>query len=232
MRPQRDVCCAGASMICPCGVDTLLGKDGLCKSCRLIASTRRRMLYRWTPGMDESLKHAYRSTRRKHHLSQALTELQQHFRFPRYIIANRAVALGLKRYEIRRWTAEELVVVQDKAGSLSTKQIGKLVNRSSQAIRSKIAQMGSSAAIADGFSRKNLCELFGVRFAVVDRWIGRDWLQINRDDRIEHSSVVRFLWEHMDEYRFSSCEEWWLKMMLQETLRNRRRTGTTHRNGK
>jgi hypothetical protein len=27
-------------------------------------------------------------------------------------------------------------------------------------------------------------------------------------------SLQSFVWEHMEEYRFAACDEWWLKTML------------------
>ena len=58
------------------------------------------------------------------------------------------------------------------------------------------------------------------------RWVGRGWLTLSEDGRVTEDSVELFVWEHMAEYRFAACEEWWLKQTL---LSGRERAMLTRR---
>lgn len=104
--------------------------------------------------------------------------------------------------------------MRDAAGTMPALKMAKILGRSVLAVRNKLNTLGIESRMSEGFSINELCHLFGTRYAKINHWIGRGWLTVNSDDRVSHYSVQQFVWEHMDEYRFAACEEWWLKTML------------------
>jgi hypothetical protein len=202
-------------MICTCGNETIQAKDGLCKRCRLLAAVRRRQKYHWTPELDAMLRRAYRA-RNKRLLGIEIAEMMRRTRWPRHILQNRAQALGLRLYTSAHWTDEDVLWLRELAGSMTARKIARLIGHTESGVCNKIWQLGLSRADAEGFSINELCRLFGVHHAKVEGWIARGWLTVGEDgfDRVTYASVERFVWEHMDEYRFAACEEWWLKTML------------------
>jgi hypothetical protein len=200
-------------MICRSCPKETTAKDGFCKGCRLVASSRERQKYFWSPEMDAKLRHAYEA-RNKRLLGIEISALMHHTGWPRYIFQNRAQLLGLHVYSSTRWEQWEIDSMRDAAGTIPAYKIAKILHRSELAVRNKLYTLGLESALREGFSINQLCQLFGTRHAKIDRWIGRGWLTVNDDDRISHYSVTKFVWEHMDEYRFAACEEWWLKQML------------------
>ncbi len=202
-------------MICAhCPAETAQAKDGLCKTCRLRAATRRQQKYPWTPAMDAELTRIYRSVKGKKALSAQLLAFRSRYRLPAYIVVNRAVALDLRSITMRLWTQEELGYLREQAGTVSIYRIAKELHRTPLAIKHQLFRMQLSGAVCDGYSRRELQKLFGVRQEVLANWIRRGWLRVDREDRIPNESIERFVWEHMQDYRFASCEEWWLKQML------------------
>ena len=209
----------GQLMICSnteCGAECPQAKDSLCKLCRLKAATDARRKYAWTPAMDAELARAFQLKRQREH-SAALTQIAQRYRLPRYIVHNRAQALGRKLREQRPWTAEEIAFLEDNAGSMALRRISQHLHRSQASVSHKLIRMGTSSMITEGYSLNSLAELFGVRWEKVNTWVSRGLLAIC-DGRVPHESIAHFVWEHMEEYRFASCEEWWLKTMLKPTL--------------
>jgi hypothetical protein len=116
-------------MICAtCPSETIQAKDGLCKGCRLRAFTRRRQKYVWTPAHDAALRRAYRS-KNKVGLNQALTEMVRRTSWPRYILLNRAQALGLRMWTCERWEPAELEALRELAGTIPSYKIAKRMGR-------------------------------------------------------------------------------------------------------
>ncbi len=193
------------------------GKDGLCLTCRICMLAARFKKYHWTPEMDEQLKRIYRSSRTKTDLSRNLAEFVKRHGFPRHIVSNRAVTLDLRMWRVRLWTEEELDYLRGMAGDVSLTKMAKFLGRSESSLKCKMSELQITAERCDGFSIKQLCELMGTRHDKVSKWIGRGWLVMD-DHLVTEASVRRFLWDHMDAYRFASCEEWWLKLMLNPDL--------------
>jgi hypothetical protein len=205
-------------MICAtCPSETIQAKDGLCKGCRLRAFTRRRQKYVWTPAHDAALRRAYRS-KNKVGLNQALTEIVRRTSWPRYILQNRAQALGLRMWTCERWEPAELEALRELAGTIPSYKIAKRMGRSQHSVCNKIFQLGLESRVVEGFSVNELCPLFGVHHLKVEIWMGRGWLLLDDDDRVTYASVARFVWDHMEEYRFAACDEWWLKTMLKPQI--------------
>jgi hypothetical protein len=211
-----------APMVCSdCGEDAIRAKDGLCRSCRVRIWGKKATKYPWTPEMDALLTRAYRGAKSKTDLTKAKDDLVRRFRMPRHILQNRACLLGLRTREQRPWTDAEIAYVREHSGEFSLGKLAKMLGRSEYAVKNKLFTLGLGVKVTEGFAQRELADLFGVHHGKVNRWIGRGWLQL-RGERVTYESVQAFVWDHMDEYRFASCEEWWLKTMLKPTLGQKR----------
>ncbi len=212
---------------CACGNPVAPGKDGRCLPCRGRHGASFRRKYVWTPAMDEELRRAYGMKGPIREASKAITVLCARYRIPRHVAKCRATRMGLKLYTLDAWTKEEMDYVAEYAGTKSLNEMAKHLGRSTAAISHRIYRMGYSRAITDGYSVAELKELFGTTPRTLDKWIGRGWLKVNDLGRIPHAVVADFVWKHMEEYRFASCEEWWLKTMLKDHARGLRLTTKT-----
>ena len=202
-------------MICAsCPTETSHAKDGLCRSCRLRAANRRQQKYVWTEAMDAELTQLYRSAKGKKVLSAKLKTFRVRHGLPAYIVVNRTVALDLRAIKMRIWTPADLGYLHEHAGNVSVYRMAKELHRTPLSVKHQLFRMQVSGAVRDGYSRRELRELFGVRQEVIASWIRRGWLAVDAEDRISDEAIERFVWEHMQDYRFASCEEWWLKQML------------------
>jgi hypothetical protein len=201
-------------MTCPCGVETIQAKDGLCRECRCSRLAMSKRKYVWTPEMDAQLVRAYRVASNKTDLTRRLRELMRSFQFPRHILQNRAGALGLHSRPQILWTDDEIEMLREWSGTLSLTQMARKLRRTESAVKNKLFTLDLGCAVLEGFSQNELAHLFGVHHNKVGRWVARGWLFVNDQNLIPHASVEAFIWKHMDEYRFAACEEWWLKTML------------------
>ena len=200
-------------MICRTCPRETPAKDGYCRGCRLKAYTRTRQKYFWTAELDAKLRRAYQA-KNKRLAGVEIAELVRRTGWPRFIFQNRATVLGLRLYTAERWEPAEIEAIRELAGSVPAYKIAKEIGRSKSAVRNKLFTIDMESRVTEGFSVNELSKLLGTRHAKIERWIGRGWLSLSADDRVTHPSVARFVWEHMDEYRFAACEEWWLKTML------------------
>jgi hypothetical protein len=201
-------------MICSdCKSDTFQAKDGLCRTCRMRRNGMALCKYPWTPQMDAQLAQAYRRARGKPDLTRRLKELMRQFGYPRHILQNRAQNLGLKSWPSARWSEQEIETLREYGGTLQLPELARKLRRTEYSVKQKLFAMGLGCAVLDGFSMNELAELFGVHHNKVSGWLAKGWLRLH-SGRITHESVERFVWNQMDQYRFASCEEWWLKTML------------------
>lgn len=201
-------------MICSdCPAETMQAKDGLCKGCRLRAATKRRQKYHWTPELDARLRRCYQA-KNKTALGIEIAEFVRRTGFKRHIVQNRAQKLGLRLWTCERWEPEDIAALREMAGEMRPYKIAQLMGRSEFSVCNKLWMLGLARHMPDGFSRNELSQLMGVHHIKIERWIQRRWLSLNDEDRIPYATVARFLWDHMEEYRFAACEEWWLKTML------------------
>ncbi len=213
-------------MICSmCTQDSQQARDGLCHRCRLRAAAARAKRYHWTPEMDAQLRRLYRTARNKAALTAGITATATRHRWPRYVVINRAQSLELRIREQRLWTAEEVETLQELAGELPVRRIAARLRRTQAAITNKLFTLGCSRKIVEGYSQNELAQLMGVHHNKVGQWVARGFLTLSDVDRVTHTSVVRFLRRHMDEYHFRSCEEWWLRTMLRPAPRVKPRYG-------
>ena len=200
-------------MICSaCSLESHKSKDGLCPTCRL-RKHRVTPTYAWTAEMDAELTRQYRTAHNKTALSAAISALAARHRMPRYIIQNRAQRLNLRTRVQRLWTSAEIGILNQYAGTTTMEHLAKRLGRSASSVKQKLFALKITGRYDEGYSQNELAQLLGVHRDRVGRWLRRGWLDLD-DTRITQVSVERFVWEHMDEYRFAGCEEMWLKSML------------------
>ncbi|QNI34498.1 hypothetical protein H7849_11745 [Alloacidobacterium dinghuense] len=203
-------------MLCAkCAGETVQAKDGLCRGCRL--RTYQVIRYPWTSQMDDQLRQAYRIARNKTQLSRELTRLSNTFSYPRHVLNQRAQKMRLILLMPRKWSDEEIEQARGLAGEMPLRKMAKVMRRSPYAIKCKLHTLGIGVQVLDGYSTRLLGELLGVHHNRISTWIARGWLVV-REGRITEASVQRFLWDHMDEYRFRLADEAWLKGMLNPSI--------------
>lgn len=194
------------------------GKDGLCKSCRVRRMGVARLKYGFTPELDLQLTMAYRTHRNRKEQANAIKEMVRRTRYPKWAFMNRAVHLGLRAKVSNFWKPEEVRYLEEFAGEVSVRTMSDKLGRPSSAIQAKIIAMGMSSAVTSGFSVHQLTKLFGVHGRRINEWIGKGFLTYDEQEKhVAYAEVERFCWVHMSEYRFASCQEWWLKTMLKPT---------------
>ena len=187
-------------------------KGGRCKRCVCRALTPEPK-YHWTDELLAGLRRAYKAAR-KAECTRQIDQLVKRTGWPRYVFNNKAHLLGLRVSRSRGWTAWELEVLRERGGELSCTKLGWLLNRTAISIKQKLALMQLSSRVTKGYSRNELAQQMGVHHARIDAWLRKGWLRVDDQDRIPDTVIRRFLFQHMDEYRFGPCDEPWLKTML------------------
>lgn len=186
--------------------------SSLCPSCRMKA-IRKPVKYPWTSDMDDQLRQAYRRSENRIVLSKELRRLASTLRRPKYILANRAQALGLSLLPWKPWSENELLILRALAGQKSVKAIAKEMTRSYHSVKHQLFRLDLSSQVSEGYSIRQLQQLLGVPHTRLQMWLSTKALRM-KEDRITEESVRKFLFSHMDAYSFRRCDEPWLKGML------------------
>jgi hypothetical protein len=162
-------------------------------------------------------------------LTRNLNLFQRASGFTRVVILARAGMLRLSACNRHPWTGAEIEVLTEKLGQVSKSEIARHLGRSYYSVKARIASMGLSSRISDGYSQHDLQQLFGVGADRVRRWITRGWLQLDKG-RVTERSLERFLRQHSEEYQLSRVDEAWFKGMLFPSFGRSR--GTTQDSGR
>ena len=204
--PNNKVSCSRCGRLAGCP------KDALCHRCRITSRPNPHTRFVWTPGLDQTLTHAYRNARSRSELSKNLDYLQRQTGFTRVVILSRAAALGLNSKQ-KRWTREEVEQVAELAGTLSKAAIARKLNRSYCSIKAELSKLQLSARVTEGYSQVDLMCLLSVSARTLRKWMGLGWLKV-QGNRITEGSVARFLREHPEEYSLNRVDEAWFKGLL------------------
>jgi hypothetical protein len=196
-----------------CPKQMKVSKRGLCGACHLAVLRREKQLYVWTPEMDEEFRRIYGTAKSKAALGDSIRQFGERHKLPRYAMQNRATALRIRYSPHREWAAEEIARLREWSGSVPTAEMGRRLKRSHSAVINRLFLLCLEGRVTEGYTQRELGGMFGVNQHTVGRWVRKGWLEV-KHERITAESVEVFVWEHMDAYRFASCEEWWLKMML------------------
>jgi sarcosine oxidase delta subunit len=158
----------------------------------------------WTDELDEILRRGFQegwSGKRR-----ATNEiLKRHPEWPRHIVWRRAIKLGLRNgnstsratVRPRRWLATEDRMLLDHAGYDVASTIATLLDRTRNAVRSRLSRLGASSKVSDGYTRTGLASFLHVSPRVVQRWIKLGWLNV-RNPRISQASLDSFIDGHAD----------------------------------
>lgn len=219
---ESDARAGGATLICKDCPDAATWKNGLCPRCHAARALTRRTKYKFTPEIDEQLRQAYRMRRSRPDFTRMLRDLGVLTGYPKHAFFNRAVALKINRFygktDRHLWTQKDIEFLVENAGRLSLRSLSIKLKTTQNAVSHKIYRLGMCRAMREGYTRKQLADLFGVRFEKVQEWTRLGWLRLTSDWRISDEEVEKFVLRRMDEYQFSRCDEIWLKEMLQGAI--------------
>ena len=205
--------------------DPAEGKDGLCRSCRGFLSARlnftkrHRTIYAWDGNKDERLRGCYRYSERTE-LSRALTQLAGELHYPKGALRRRAEQLGLTMWTHVRWTQAEIVLLEEYAGGKTVGWITRKlktktgIGRSYNAVKCKAEEIGRSLRLREGYTQRDLIELFGTTHFTVSKWFGHGWIVADRSGRTSEKQIKDFLQRHPHEWHFKRVDETWIKGIL------------------
>jgi hypothetical protein len=205
--------------------DPAEGRDGLCRSCRGFQSAkvnfarRQGPTYPWDAEKDARLRRCYNYSGRRD-LSRALTRLASELRYPRTVLRRRAEQLGVTMWRHVRWTPAEITILEEYAGSKTVGWISRQLKkrtgrgRSYNSVKCKAEEIGRSLRLSDGYSKRDLAELFRTTEFTVAKWFAKAWLATDRNGRVSEETVRRFIKQHPNEWHFKRVDEAWVKGLL------------------
>ncbi len=204
--PNHPVVCIG------CGGLNGSAKDQRCHACRIRMRPNPNKRFSWTPELDQELQLAYREARSRAELSANLDRFQKRSGFTRVVVLARATQLGMSSKR-RRWSPEEIEILNETAGALSKAAIARKLKRSYWSVKAECSRLQLSSRLSEGYSRKDVECLLGVGQRSIRKWIALGWLRV-QEGRVTEPSILRFLHEHPEEYRLSRVDEAWFKGLI------------------
>jgi len=171
----------------------------------------------WNPKLDEILKAGAaggpsklrRAIERILRLNPQLTERE---------ILKRTAELKLTNW-YRPWTSEEKDYVLEYARELSVVDIARNLRRTPPAVYQMLWRNGESARVQDGYTQRDLAQIFHVSPKKVQQWVSLGWLT-PYGRRIKDRGLNRFLKEHRDEIDAARIDKefrlWFLDFGLQD----------------
>jgi DNA-binding transcriptional regulator YiaG len=204
--PSSPVACVSCGQLRGCPA------DALCHSCRVKPHTAPNKRFYWTAALDGDLKLVYAAPTRKA-LSAGITYFQRRTGFTRIVIRTRAAFLGLTNDVRRPWSPGEVENLREMLGTCSRSQLARTLGRSDASVQRKIAQLGLSARIAEGYSKTQLAEVLGASPTTVSRWIASRKLECV-GGRVPEDSVSLFLRKHPGLYSLKRVDEAWFKGLI------------------
>lgn len=119
-----------------------------------------------------------------------------------------------------RWTPAEILLLEEYAGSKTvgwiTRQLKTKtgIGRSYNAVKCKAEEIGRSLRLREGYTQRDLIELFGTTHFTVNKWFGHGWIVAGRSGRISEKQIKDFLQRHPHEWHFKRVDETWIKAIL------------------
>lgn len=155
----------------------------------------------WSSELDRQLRALYQEAHTRRELTERLNAFQRQCGFTRVVVLARATQLGLSSIS-RRWTAAEIELLGELAGTLSKSAIARKLGRSYWSVKAQCSRLCIQSRLTSGYSRVDVQYLLGVGGRSINKWIKLGWLRV-QNDRITEASMVKFLREHPEEYRLS-----------------------------
>ncbi len=143
--------------------------------------------------------------------SEVITELQNEFEVPRYIITRYAKKFGLTKKSIKYWTDEETEKLHELWGYKTIPQIAKILGRTENAITVKYKRLGLEAPSKAGetMTANEAAALLKIDIhTITDRWIAKHGLKAKKKAirgkkeiwMIKHSDLITFLKENQNRW--------------------------------
>lgn len=206
----------------PCSVCGIrkAGSDGLCGTCRVcrMAKARRRRPEP-SPELLASLRDAYTGNTRT--VSANLKRLSRNCGWPVSSLKREAYKMGWRSQAERRpWTDQDEEYLRQYAGSASAQTVARRLKRSVSSVANHARRLELSMRIADGYSIRTLCEVFGTYHGRVDGWVRRGLL-----GKAQHggpggmiwfpaASVIRFIRKCPNEYDLARVDKVWFTSLV------------------
>ena len=173
-----------------------------------------RRMYFFTPAIERRMREAW--SLRKRERTAAIDAIVADTAISRPAVKQHAIRLGLCTERRTIWTAEEDRRLVMMLGNLSTKRIARELKRSVDSVASRADALKLSRAPREGYTRETLRNILGAPLHRIDEWIDRGWLgrQIDAESiplRIADSSLIAFIYNHMDEIDFRMADQTFLK---------------------
>ena len=182
--------------------------------------------YTWRPEYDAYLReHYFGGLNRRF---QVLNRMTRQTGLPRWYIKRQAARLGLTMHMDRRlWTRDELEVLENLVGRVSSATIAKRLHRPESSVVNKLKRLGTSRRVRDGYTMRELEMCLGEDHHKIARWIENGWLQdhlqgTRRHDgngrdihRIREKDILDFLKSHPQEINLGKVDQtWFLDLVL------------------
>jgi hypothetical protein len=202
-----------------CGVRKA-DRDGLCGTCRVVAIAKaRRRRPEPSPELLADLRKAYTGNSRE--ISGKLKRLSRQCGWPVPCLTSEARIRGWRVVAERHpWTEQDETRLRQYAGSASVQTIARRLRRSVSSVACQARRLELSMRIADGYSIRTLCEVFGVHHLRVEGWIRRGLLGKARHGGqggmtwFPAASVSRFIRKYPSEYDLGRIDQIWFKAMM------------------
>lgn len=108
----------------------------------------------------------------------------------------------------RRWTQEEIELLEDKWGIWSVKRLAKHFNRTENAVILKSERLGLGGAYQQYLNTTQIGEMFGVhRRTVLNYWIQRYGLRAS-SARLRKQKIYRILIEDLVDWCYNNQDKW------------------------
>ena len=116
----------------------------------------------------------------------------------------------------RRWTNEELAYLEEKADSMSTHSIAKVLNRSYNSVNMKASRMGITLFnnATEMLSTYAIAKMMGVQSRSVYRWhiYGLKYKKINGRQMHKQENLIKFLRENQELWDATRGDQYILSM--------------------
>lgn len=103
----------------------------------------------------------------------------------------------------------------DNYGTMSIKAIAKAIGRDCRSVENKVFRLGLGSVIdnVDGYSPKDISEMFGISYHTIMYWITTNKLKGRRYGSIHYvpeNVLIKFMKENPDKWDATKCDCKWL----------------------
>jgi phage regulator Rha-like protein len=199
-----------------CGVMRAKPRRQMCQRCFALS----KRVYEFTAYHDQRLRDLYAKAKSKQQLSRGLKEMEA-LGFSRTVLSHRTRVLGLIFMVRKPWTPAEDLYLLNNAGSVSLRQMAKVLKRSEFSLQCRMKKKSISFRMErDGFTMLELAETLGTSELRVSTWVKQGVLQYG-GGCISHDSVAEFVAANLHLIPLKRVDEDWFKEVITGLMRKR-----------